>query len=301
MNIFRAALDNNLACRLFVLNMKLSVWSSFLKELSPEEAVKVFKSKGLDTMELSREHAKALFLRENHSLTARDFKNFLADEEFTLCQGHLPMLDFVDGSRPREHLDELKRQVEFYISLGVPNIVLHVGKGLVPPPPIPYEDLLEKRASGVRELSKICEGTGTYLCLENLVANMRTSSEIKDVIYAVGSPAVAVCYDSGHLNQTRLEGHAEFINNLAPYIRATHINDNEGSYEQHFLPFSLGLDLPKGRVHKVGFAEVVKTLKGIGYDGAFNFEVPGENVAPLPILLAKLDYIVAVGKYLISI
>ena len=43
--------------------MKLSVWSSYYFDLSPEDALKEFKSHGFDCCEISFEHAYVLMKR----------------------------------------------------------------------------------------------------------------------------------------------------------------------------------------------------------------------------------------------
>ena len=45
---------------------------------------------------------------------------------------------------------------------------------------------------------------------------------------------------------------------------------------------------------------MVKTLKEIGYDGLFNYEVPGECVCPMEIRAHKLQYAKAMFEYLMK-
>ena len=57
------------------------------------------------------------------------------------------------------------------------------------------------------------------------------------------------------------------------------------------LPFSRGT---------VDFFDVVRALREIDYEGMFNFEIPGEMYAPLPIRNKKLEYTKFVYEYLIN-
>ncbi|MCP4638785.1 MAG: hypothetical protein GY851_00055, partial [bacterium] len=53
------------------------------------------------------------------------------------------------------------------------------------------------------------------------------------------------------------------------------------SADQHLLPYGHGT---------VDWDDVVEGLRAIGYKGLLNLEVPGERRAPMPVLIAKLDY-----------
>jgi len=41
----------------------------------------------------------------------------------------------------------------------------------------------------------------------------------------------------------------------------------------------------------VNWDAVIRALKRIGYTGLFNLEIPGETRCPIPVRLAKLDYL----------
>ena len=46
------------------------------------------------------------------------------------------------------------------------------------------------------------------------------------------------------------------------------------------------------------FLQVFRETKAIGYDGLYNYEIPGERKAPLEIRAHKLDYIQKITQYL---
>ena len=78
----------------------------------------------------------------------------------------------------------------------------------------------------------------------------------------------------------------------AKYLRAIHIADNRGEWDEHLMPYAGGT---------VDFIDVVKALNEIGYQGLFNQEIPGERKrAPLELRLIKLHYIRETYEYLMS-
>ena len=80
-------------------------------------------------------------------------------------------------------------------------------------------------------------------------------------------------------------------NQASPRLKALHIADNLGSKDDHILPYGQGT---------VKWAEIMKALRETGYKGLFNFEVPGENHCPEPVLMAKLDYALQMAKWMIA-
>lgn len=279
--------------------LEISVWSSYFNRLSPEEAVLAFKEAGLRNMELSRDHGQVLLDRGKQVQTANDFLEFCRKNNFSINQGHICMKD-VQQDKPQKDIDILKKWIEFYKLLNIQYIVVHIGKGLTPPPiHLSTEEIFIRRVDAIRELLKCVEGTKYCLCIENLVANVRTGQEMQALMEAINSPNLGVCYDTGHLNQVhKIETQENFINCVGKWIKAIHINDNDGMHEQHILPYSQCLDLPPHGVHRIEFDEVLRGLKKINFSGTLNFELPGESEAPIEILRIKLEYIKRMGEYM---
>ena len=53
-------------------------------------------------------------------------------------------------------------------------------------------------------------------------------------------------------------------------------------HDQHLMPFGKGT---------VNFQKVFAALKKQGYDGLYNYEIPGERSIPLELRAIKLEYI----------
>ena len=279
----------------------VSVWSGILPDTPPCEVIDLYVSLGYRGFELSREHLKQIALSDDPIGYARRIRNYAADVGFVIPQAHLPMYDLVAGEDFDRNVDILKRNVEILHELGVRYHVMHLGKGLVPAPEALQPILEDLRVRATAALLPAYQGTDAYLCLENLVANMRTSSEVMAVIRRLNTDRLAICYDTGHLNQNHsLQSQAEFVADCGAYIRALHVNDNDGIYERHLTPYGHALDLPAHGTHRIDVDEILRALKGINYSGLFNFELPGERNCPPEVIGLKLAYLLKLGEYMVD-
>jgi sugar phosphate isomerase/epimerase len=82
------------------------------------------------------------------------------------------------------------------------------------------------------------------------------------------------------------------VKQAGPLLKALHIADNEGAYDQHLMPYGRG---------NIRWDRFMAALNERAYDGLFNFEIPGESTAPLEIKKAKLRYIKEMAEYMAGI
>lgn len=258
------------------MDAKLSIWSTYYYELSPEDAVKEFKKHGIFCSELSSEHGGQLISRGEPEQVGKEFREFLKEEEFTMTQGHLSLgLQLCKEG----HADELLKWLRLYDAIGIENAVLHLtGFG---DEDISDEERYARNVEKLRYLEENMKGMKIRICLENLIQFARSAEELVAVVDQLDPDRFGICLDTGHLNlndgdQTR------FIHTAGGRLYALHIADNEGGYDQHLMPFGKG---------HVDFSAVVKALREIDYHGMFNYEIPGENRIPFEMLGYKLDFI----------
>lgn len=269
--------------------MEASVWSSYFVDLSPEEMVKTFSGKGWFKSELSDEHAFVLLGRGQAEKEGRRFKEFAEGYGVSFPQGHLWLKCDIAAVKQDEVIDELKRWLELFNAIGIRNAVLHPGGRDMMSLGHDPESILEAQVRALKELSEFIKDTGMYICLENMHKHFSQCEELLDLIRAVDASNIAICLDTGHLNL--IGGNQDdFIRKAGTLLKALHIADNEGKYDQHMMPFGRGT---------VAWDTVVSALKETGYSGLFNLEIPGERDCPLPVRLMKLDYIKQVVSFLI--
>lgn len=276
--------------------MKLSMWSSYYVELSPEDAMMELRKNGYEYCELSDEHAAMLLKRGDAKTVGAEFKKFCDGIGMKVTQGHLLLaVKLCDETKPV--VQTLCNWMDLFLAIGIKSAVLHCD-GMYESD-IPIEEKMEKNVPVLKQLTDYLKGTDMVICLENLRTPSCTppffSNTAESLIWfieQVNSDNLGICLDTGHLN---IAGdppdQAAFIRRAGKYLKALHIADNEGTSDQHMLPFGRG---------NVNIVKVVKTLKEIGYDGLFNYEVPGERVCPMEIKAHKLQYAKAVFEYLIK-
>lgn len=269
--------------------MELSVWSSYYLELTPEEAIARFKQNGINAVELSDEHGLALIERsENVQQTGRAFGEYARSIGMQITQGHL-WLKCRIVSNP-EAVAIVKQWIDLYEAIGIKNMVLHADVYNMEDKSI--EEIHDANVEKFREIAAYIEGRDIHICIENLFRRgMDHIDQLLSIISRVSSSHLAVTLDTGHLNMVRTTSQRDFILTAGDKLRAIHIADNEGAADQHLMPFGRGT---------VDFVEVVRALREVGYQGVFNYEIPGENHCPLPVRDMKLKFIIDGYNYLMA-
>jgi sugar phosphate isomerase/epimerase len=269
------------------MKLKISVWSNYFRELVPEERLKEFSAAGFRYLEFSTEDGDVLLGRGKPAISGAEYRKHATDAGITVLQGHLYLgADLLN----RAHVEALKVWLELFSAIGIKNCVLHYEKS--PAGSIPPGLLLEKRGDALLELKRVIAGTDMRLCLENLLHD-RDGKTLLGLIKYAGEENMGICLDTGHLNLAGGDPSA-FVSEAGHLLHALHIADNEGYYDQHFMPFFGRSAIP--------WSAFMRTLGASGYKGLFNFEIPGTtgNV-PLEILRLKLAYVRGLAGYMESL
>lgn len=269
------------------MDAKLSVWSSYYVDLSPEDAVLELKKHGIFCSELSDEHGLMLLERGDPKAVGAQFRAFLEAENFTMTQGHLWLK--VRICTDFDAVPRLIQWLELYEAIGIENAVLHCDAMRE------YTDLTEaqidaRNLAKLQQIQDLTKGMKIRICLENLRNICYDVDSLVDIVDQLDPDRFGICLDTGHLNLFGRD-QRRFILKAGPRLRALHIADNEGESDQHMMPFGRG---------NVDFEEVVAALREIDYHGLFNLEIPGERKAPLPVRGYKLEYIRKCYEYLFA-
>ena len=267
--------------------MKLSMWSSYYMDLSPEDAILELEKHGYGYTELSDEHSIVLMQRGDPEEIGKAFRSFAEDHHVQIPQGHLLLRAKITAA---EGIADVKKQLDLFRGIGIRRAVLHCDS-LPEEPDLPLEEKRRRNLKALEELISYIRDTDMVLCLENL-SNKSFTRSAEDLLFFIkqlGNTHLGICLDTGHLNLTGIQSQKAFIRDAGKHLKALHLADNEGVIDQHMMPFGRG---------KVDFTEVFDTLKEIGYNELYNFELPGERKAPLAIRGYKLEYIAKMTNYL---
>lgn len=188
---------------------------------------------------------------------------------FEFVQAHAPSYNPLEPGVDHENgLRALLRSIEACGRLGVRNIVLHAAFGEEYTYPEGREGFFRANRRFCESLFPTMEKYGVSVCMENSAEkNMggryffMTGGEIADFVEWVGHPLLQGCMDVGHANM-RDESVYKTLRELGPHLKALHIQDNFGVFDEHTAPFFGTLDLDG----------VMQALLDVGYDGYFTFE-----------------------------
>ncbi|WP_294502762.1 sugar phosphate isomerase/epimerase [uncultured Victivallis sp.] len=276
--------------------MKISMWTAFLVEETPENAIATLAECGYRYAEFSDEHGKILMDQPDPLYAADELAKFAADRSFALEQGHLHLTADIahpDPARRRAFLDFLKKELEVYERIGVRAAVLHCGGAAVFAGKMTLE---EAETLTVESLSTLCRsiaGSRIRIAIENVPVLTPFASDLLRVIAKVGRPQeLGICLDTGHLNLVQGDP-AAFIDEAGDKLLALHVADNLGNADHHMLPCGRG---------SVNWTAFMRALKRSPYRGLFNFEVPGErNCLTSAIRKLKLKYALELGRLMFDI
>lgn len=269
---------------------KLSIWSRYFRELSPEDTVDLFIKCGITASELCIQDSAALLERDADVVkTGKAFRAFLQERNYEITQGHLYRFGICTDP---EAIDALCRWIDLYEAIGIRNAVLHLDSMLESG--LSRQERLDENVKVLKGFAERIKGKNVTICLENMHTRGadRIPTSIDEILYVLDrldSDKFGVCLDAGHLHLEPDNDQGRFIRAAGKRLKALHIANNDGSTDQHLMPFGHG---------DVDFAAIAEALKEVGYTGLFNLEISGECRIPIEMRCEKLKYIQAAYDYL---
>jgi len=139
----------------------------------------------------------------------------------------------------------------------IPIMVVHLSSGNNPPP------FNEMGLNRIKKIIEKAEKRNVNVAFENL----RKTEYLKYVLGNIASPRAGFCYDSGHHNCWA--ANEDLLNKYGSRLMTLHLHDNDGSDDQHLLPFEGTADWPSimEGIAKTGFTGAVSMeAVNIGYE-----------------------------------
>jgi sugar phosphate isomerase/epimerase len=260
-----------------------SMWTGLYNHLSPEDAVQRLALQGWGGVELSTEHLAAIRQGPSPESRAVALGRKARDLGVRLEQAHVLLeadIAAPDPSQRDADMAAIGFEIRLLAAAGVRVGVLHPGVSAQ----VAYADsarpMRDTRMASLRELADQAGSVGVRLALENGGRVTGPDGEtledgsvagLRAVINELGLPALGLCLDTGH---AILEGWQvpEAVAAADGLLIAVHVADNDGSGDQHRIPYSPG--------SPVDWRQVVAALRRVRYQGPFNLEIPGERQRP---------------------
>jgi sugar phosphate isomerase/epimerase len=161
-------------------------------------------------------------------------------------------------------LDRLKVALRIATDFGIDSIAVHTGNTREVWKNYSLEQLHEAMLSSLEVLVPFAEKLGITIAIENIWFPTNTVDKLLDAISKFPSPALGICYDSGHANLMKMdrgfaecnplsawENHlpvewdSEILEKLLPFVTTCHIHDNNGQRDEHLLPGKGNIDWQK--------------------------------------------------------
>ncbi len=239
--------------------------------------------------------------RDDHIEHALKCREALDKAGAVAHQGHCPIWRYRKITEPDIILKTSLKAVEAAEITGCKYLVVHADE-------YRFEDGEEYDAGKIlpamyEYVSRIVDKAnqkGIKICIENLfeegrypgMERSRFTSTVEELLSLVEKfdGEVGVCWDFGHALCAFRENTNEAFMKALPYIRCTHVHDNNMSSDWHALPFS----------GKNDWKTLIGALKASGYDGNLSYELHCGKI-PDDFLDEYLAYCFKLGNYLISL
>ena len=197
----------------------------------------------------------------------RAFPKLARDMGLQVLDGHAPFIRdynivdsiWKDNQDGETTLEIYLRTIEECGEDGVKNLIVHVEYKDTPPP----------NALGIerfKRMTDLAERKNVCLALENTGKH----SYLQYIFDRIDSPSVGFCYDAGHRHA--FERELDLLSQYGGRLIALHLHDNDGTQDQHLVPFTAGID----------WEEQMAAIAATGYRGPTTLECtaggPGSTV-----------------------
>lgn len=194
-----------------------------------------------------------------------------------------------------ELLEDCKKSIRYTSMLSCKNWVIHpllpCGGDEIDTPDA--QKTWDINLAFFKELVKTAEECDVIICLENmpfLNYSMSKPKRILELVNAVDNDYFRICLDTGHVATFSELSLGDEIRALADKIQTFHIHDTIYEKDIHLFPYYGVID----------WADFIKAVRDIGYDGVFSLETQPSRKLPLPIFEEMSRTLIKIAKEIIS-
>ena len=232
----------------------------------------LFKAAGFDTLSLGWDNTE-MATRVDRVWLAKAFDLKIEHAHASVANINTLWTEDAEGTRT---CNRLLHEIDDCAEFGIGTLVLHLTSGFTPPP---VSKIGMKR---VEHLVRFAENVGVRLAFENL----RVPPHLQTVLSTFDLPHVGLCFDTGHKNCWTPD--TDWLTLYKDRVFAVHLHDNDGSGDQHRIPF-------RGTVN---WEKTLESLAATNYTGSIVVEAafPGDAVHEPEALKAYLKDAFESGK-----
>ena len=173
-------------------------------------------------------------------------------------QAHADVFNFYTGDAERYQM--YLRCLEGAAMLGVPWITFHPS-GHPDFSPETEAQNLKDNIEYYKPLVEAAEKFKVGIALENMSSRLCKAEHLNQMVDALDSPFVGICWDTGHAHIAK-QPQAESIRLMGNRLHALHIQDNDGITDEHMPP----------HFGTIEWDPLMAALREINYPGDFTFE-----------------------------
>jgi sugar phosphate isomerase/epimerase len=127
-------------------------------------------------------------------------------------------------------MDEIKRALEVAEQSPFQFLVQHVGVSRE----TSTEQKLESAMTSLEHLRAFAKPLGVQIVVENIPNDLSTPESLVELLRTARFTDVGVCFDVGHAHMS--PGIPQAFETLKPFIRTTHVHDNDQQRDAHLWP-----------------------------------------------------------------
>jgi sugar phosphate isomerase/epimerase len=173
-------------------------------------------------------------------------------------QAHADVFNFYTGDAERYEM--YLRCLEGAAMLGVPWITFHPS-GHPDFSPETEKKNIKDNIEYYKPLVEVAEKYRVGIALENMSSRLCKAEHLNQMVDALDSPFVGICWDTGHAHIAK-QPQAESIRLMGNRLHALHIQDNDGISDHHMPP----------HFGTIEWDPLMAALREINYPGDFTFE-----------------------------
>ena len=244
------------------MDLRLGISTSICESNCGIRQLKIMEEESVNHFELFS--GSPSFDLDNKKLV-KEIKRYLGDSNLKCWSVHAVCGERYDfslfgGREQNSSLLGIKKSIELAYTLKADKVVIHPsGESIFE---MERDVRLSQCKEGLEKLVEFAKGSVVKLAIENLPRSClgNTSQEVLEITSGFALDVVGICMDVNHIFNERID---QFITSVGNKVITTHISDNDGIDEKHWLPMKGVID----------WHNLLSALRNINYHGMFMYEV----------------------------